>query len=64
MLACIIWVVVVVIVAGVLVWALSQLPLDPAIKGIGRVAIVVIFVIALLYTVLSCLGMHVPPLPR
>ena len=58
MLACIVWLVLVIVIASVLVWALSALPLDATIKQIGRVAIIVIFVLMLVLTVLQCLGLQ------
>ena len=66
MLTCILWIVLAVIVAGVLVWAMKALPLDPTIQQIGKVAIVVIFVIALVLVVMNCLGVSVghSPLTR
>lgn len=66
MLSCIVWLILVIVIAGVLVWALGALPLDATIKQIGRVAIIVVFVIMLVLTVLNCLGLHAgwPPLAR
>lgn len=39
---------VVLIVAGVLLWAVMQLPLDPAIKAVARVVVIVAVVLWLL----------------
>ena len=58
MLSCIVWLVLVIVIAGVLVWALGALPLDATIKQIGKVAIIVVFVLMLVLTVLQCLGLH------
>jgi hypothetical protein len=63
LISCLVWVVVMVVIAGVLVWALKSLPLDATIQVIGKVAIVVIFVIALLYVILACIGHGVVPYP-
>ena len=60
MLACVVWLVLVIVIAGVLVWALGALPLDATIKQIGRVAIIVLFVIMLVLAVLQCLGLQAP----
>lgn len=57
---CIFLILLIVIVAGVLVWALNALPLDATIKAVGRVAVIVIFVIWLAYTVMGCLGVAAP----
>lgn len=56
MLTCLIWIILAVIIAGVLVWALTQLPLDATIVSIGRVVIIVLFVIVVIVLVMNCLG--------
>jgi len=64
MINCIVWVVLAVVIAGVLVWGMQALPLDPTVKQIGKVAIIIIFVIMLAYVVMSCLGLHAGALPH
>lgn len=64
MLACLVWLLLIIVIAGVLVWALGALPLDPTIAQIGRVIIVVCFVILLVVAMLNCLGLwHAPGWP-
>ena len=64
MLTCLVWFVLIIVIAGVLVWALSALPLDATIQQIGRVAIIVVFVITLVVVMLNCLGLwHGAPFP-
>lgn len=58
MLTCIVWLILVIAIAGVLVWALGALPLDATVRQIGKVAVIVVFVIMLVLTVLNCLGLH------
>jgi hypothetical protein len=59
-LLCVLWIVLMVIIAGVLVWGLTQLPLDSVVVQVGRVCIIVVFVIvAILYT-MHCLGVASP----
>lgn len=58
MLGCIGWIVGMVIVAGVILWGLNALPIDQTIKNIGRVAIIVLFVVWLVSTMIGCL--HFP----
>lgn len=48
-----------IIVAGLLVWLLAQLPLDPVIVRIGRAVVVVVLV---LYLVKLLLGWRAAPL--
>jgi len=62
MITCLIWIVVLVVIVGVLVWAMKSLPIDPTIQQIGKVCVVVIFVIAMIYIVLNCVGFagHTP----
>lgn len=62
MLSCIVWLLFIIVIAGVLVWALESLPLDATIKQIGKVALVVISVIMLVLLVMQCLRLH-PGLP-
>lgn len=57
---CIVWIMLIVVLAGVLVWALNALPLDATIKQIGRVAVIVLFVLMLVLTMLNCLGLRAP----
>lgn len=59
MLTCIVWIILAVVIAGVLVWAMQSLPLDPTIQSIGKVAIVVLFVVFLVVIVMNCLGVGV-----
>jgi hypothetical protein len=47
------------IVCGVLLWAVMQLPIDPVIKNIARVVVVVLLVLWLL-RVLGLWGGHLP----
>ena len=57
MLSCLMWIVMMIVIAGVLVWALGALPLDPTIKAVGRVVLIVLFVIMLVYIMVGCLGL-------
>ena len=57
MLTCLIWLVIAIVIAGVLVWAIDALPLDPTIKSVGRVIIIVMFVILVLVAMMNCLGL-------
>lgn len=50
---------VVIIVAGVLLWGLTQLPLDPAIKSVARVVVIV----AVVLWVLKAFGLWNGQLP-
>jgi predicted small integral membrane protein len=59
---CVVWIIALVVIVGVLVWALKSWPgLDDAVRQMGRIAIIVLFAIALLYIVLDCLGVGHPP---
>ena len=54
----------IIVIAGVLVWALGALPLDATVQQIGKVCIIVVFVITLVMAMLSCLGLwHGAPFP-
>lgn len=57
MLTCLIWLVIAIVIAGVLVWAIDALPLDATIKSVGRVIIIVMFVILVLVAMMNCLGL-------
>ncbi len=57
MLTCLIWFLLLIVIAGVLVWALGALPLDPTIQSIGRVVLIVFFVILMVVVLLNCLGL-------
>lgn len=61
MLTCLIWFVLLIVIAGVIVWALGALPLDPTIQQIGRVVIIVAFVILMVVALLNCLGLWTIP---
>ncbi len=56
-LSCIVWLVLIIVIAGVLVWAIGALPLDATIAQIGRVAVIVCFVILLVVATLNCLAL-------
>lgn len=51
---CVIRIVVLIIIAGVLIWAVKSVPLDQDVKTIGRVALIVLFVLVLVVQVLDC----------
>ena len=57
MLTCLIWFVLLIVIAGVIVWAMGALPLDPTIQQIGRVCVIVFFVIMMVIILLNCLGL-------
>lgn len=57
MLTCLIWIILCIVIAGVLVWAIGALPLDPTIQQIGKVIIIVLFVIMIVMAMLNCLGL-------
>lgn len=63
MLAELVWVIAALLIVGVLLWGLNQIPgIDPAIKAIVRVIIIVVLAIFLIYF-LAGLVTHLPPLP-
>ena len=65
MLTCLIWIVLCIVIAGVLVWAIGALPLDATIQQIGKVVIIVLFVIMIVISMLNCLGlMHMSGWPQ
>lgn len=55
------WVVLCCVVAGFAVWLLGQLTQDATITKIGRVAVIVLLVIVIVWLVLDFTGL--PPLP-
>ena len=56
---CVLYVVLLVVIAGVLVWALKAWPgFDDAIRQIGRIVIIVLFVVAMVLVLMNCLGLH------
>jgi hypothetical protein len=56
MLALLVQVVIALVIVGVILWALTQFPLDPTIAKLIRVVIVVFAVIYLLYVLSGLLG--------
>ncbi len=58
------WIIAVVLIAGVVLWALNSLPgIDPAMKQVARVLIivcVVVFVLYFLFGLFAGGGMHLP----
>lgn len=61
MLAALIVIVLVALIVGVILWGLSQLPwLDPNIKQLIRVVVVVVFAIWVILRIASMFGLHVP----
>jgi len=63
MITCIVWIILAIVIAGVLVWALGALPLDPTIKQIGKVVIIVLFVVMLVIVMMNCLGLSTGGFP-
>jgi type IV secretory pathway TrbL component len=47
---------IVLLIAGLILWAISQFPLDPTIARIVRVVIIVVVVIYLIYALVPLLG--------
>jgi hypothetical protein len=47
---------VVLLIAGLVLWAVSQFPLDPTIVRLIRVVVIVVVVIYLIYAVVPLLG--------
>lgn len=54
--AFLIQIVIVLVIVGVLLWALTQFPIDPAISNIIRVVVIVCVAIWLLYALLGMAG--------
>jgi hypothetical protein len=47
---------IVLLIAGLVLWAISQFPLDPTIQRLVRVVIIVVVVIYLIYVLVPLLG--------
>jgi len=47
------------VIAGVLLWALAQFPIDPTIQKLIKVIVVVVIAIWLVFILLSMVGVHV-----
>jgi len=58
---CFVWFVLIIIIAGVIIWALASAPnLDADLKAWGRIVLIVLTVIMLVITLANCLGFHSP----
>ena len=57
MLANLVWIIVAVLIAGVLVWGLDQLPaIDPTFKQVAKVIIIVVVVICAIVLIAQMFG--------
>lgn len=55
------WIIVVILIAGVLVWGLDSLPaIDPTFKQVAKIIIIVIVVIWAILIIASIFGLGVP----
>ena len=60
-LMCFVWFVIIIVVAGVIIWGLTAAPnLDADLKAWGKIILIVFTVIVLVLTLVSCLGFHMP----
>ncbi len=62
-----IWIIAALLILGVLLWALNQIPgIDPTIKAVVRVIVIVIVAIWLIYFLASLFsaGVFIPPIRR
>ena len=62
MIALLIWLVVVLLILGVVLWALSQFPIDATIYRLIRVVVIVVAVIFVIYILMSLLPGAAPRL--
>jgi NADH:ubiquinone oxidoreductase subunit 6 (subunit J) len=62
MISLLVYVVIVLIVAGLVLWALSQFPIDATIYRLIRVVIIVVAVIVVIYLLLALLPGTAPKL--
>lgn len=56
-----IWIIFALCIAGLILWVVSQLPLDPLIAKLIRVVVVVVAVIYVLYLLVGLLAGMAPP---
>jgi hypothetical protein len=60
-LLCFVWFVLIIVIAGVIIWGLGAVPnLDADLKAWGRIILIVFTVIILILTLAGCLGFHTP----
>jgi hypothetical protein len=60
-LLCFVWFVLIIVIAGVIIWGLGAVPnLDADLKAWGRIILIVFTVIILILTLAGCLGFHMP----
>lgn len=57
-------IVVALVIVGLILWAIQQFPIDPAISRVIRVVVIVVVVIWLLYALMSIAGTGGPFLLR
>jgi len=50
----------VILIAGLLLWALTQFPIDATMQKLARVVIIVAVVLWLIYELLQMTGTHLP----
>ena len=50
-----------IVIAGVLVWGLLQLPIDYTFKNIARVAVIVVLVIWIVWVLVNMVHVVLPP---
>ena len=60
-LMCFVWFVLIIVIAGVIIWGLGAVPnIDADLKAWGRIILIVFTVIALVLTLAGCLGVSLP----
>lgn len=60
-LICFVWIILIIVVAGVLIWGLTAAPnLDADLKAWGKIILIVFTVIVLVIMLANCLGFHFP----
>lgn len=58
---CFVWFILIIVIAGVLIWGLNAVPnLDADLKAWGRIICIVFVVIVLVLTLANCLGVRMP----